>query len=839
MIEANYMNTSIHTFPRRSIYSLPLQFMLVAGLFFGAAITSAETVHAQRVRLEWSMAPRLEQSWEAWNTDTFNYDMDYVYPSDALGWSVTFNLCSSSGGESPIEEYSLTARNVESGYIWEASQNGDCRKRTRLEEDGKYKVTARVKTRDGRSVSHTETIEVKDWLIVIIGDSMSSGEGNPDQPGDYEASIGWLNTESWVPYIEVNEVKTPAVWKDRRCHRSALSGPVLAAKTLEAEDPHSSVTLINLACSGAEITTGLLESYKGMEPPERDHRALPPQVGMLGELVGRDSERGGRKIDVLLTSIGVNDMRFSDIIFECAKNVNNPASDNSGDCLNKLHVDEHLDSLDGKYRRLADQLEQEFEISEVYIAEYPADPIGGEGCGWLDYPAPEVSVSDREAERIQGLGRRLNREIRKAAEAHGWNYVGGMTEAFRGRAYCDDPSYFVGLTESIKVQGPVHGALHPNGKGHRLYKDLLLDAINLGNQSPHPRKRVTLTFKQVKVGSEVKEVPDGDGTNLDLPKGPVKDLPPGHFPDDFDDIDAPNSKSRPQAQPDLQPTVRFYVYEYQNDRPEVHRFRVPTFGKYVDLPSDEFTYTLNMYSDPAPPSHPVAMRLYLLSNGAQVNGYHGAENNYGEGTHELVHQTGKLSVMYTIHVEDLSYDGSNKRLRSITAYTKPNFEGTSQAFTPGVYEADDFWSVGNDRIMSIRIPSRMEVLVCRHRPGVGRPEECKTYAGDARRLDREVMGVSYLSVEDRDNPSRTLVIDGTGSGRTEYVINIKEGSGWLRKNAQLGSVQAGDKISNDWTTARGVVHGGKDAYTFTGELEDIELNGDKEHLTVTVDGEPI
>lgn len=180
-----------------------------------------------------------------------------------------------------------------------------------------------------------------------------------------------------------------------------------------------------------------------------------------------------------------------------------------------------------------------------------------------------------------------------------------------------------------------------------------------------------------------------------------------------------------------------------------------------------------------------------------------------------------------------------KRMHSITAYTEPNFEGNSQTFPPGVYEAGDFWAVGNDRITSIKVPPRMEVLVCKHRPGVGKPEECKIYAKDAKKLDKEVMGVSYLSVEDRDNPGKTLIIDGTEASHTEYVIKIDKGSGWIRKNARQGSIQPSDKISNDRTTAQGVVGGGKDTYTFTGTLKEITLTGDKENVVVAVDDERI
>ncbi|SMO72614.1 hypothetical protein [Fodinibius sediminis] len=180
-----------------------------------------------------------------------------------------------------------------------------------------------------------------------------------------------------------------------------------------------------------------------------------------------------------------------------------------------------------------------------------------------------------------------------------------------------------------------------------------------------------------------------------------------------------------------------------------------------------------------------------------------------------------------------------RRMHSITAYTKPRFGGVSQVFSPGVYEASDFWAVGNDRIASLRVPPRMKVLVCKHRPGVGRPEECKTYTKDRPALDEEVMGVSYLSVEDLDNPGHTLVIDGTEAQRAEYTVRLKEGSGWLRKDAHRGSIQRSDKISDDRTTARGIVGGGKDAYQFTGDLEEVRLSGDEQQVVIKVDGEPV
>jgi len=46
-----------------------------------------------------------------------------------------------------------------------------------------------------------------------------------------------------------------AVWQDQRCDRSGYSGPAQAALALEAADPHTSVTFISFACSGASLNT--------------------------------------------------------------------------------------------------------------------------------------------------------------------------------------------------------------------------------------------------------------------------------------------------------------------------------------------------------------------------------------------------------------------------------------------------------------------------------------------------------------------------------------------------------------------------------------------------------
>jgi len=73
-------------------------------------------------------------------------------------------------------------------------------------------------------------VKLEDFLIVGLGDSNASGEGNPDVPG----------------------LARP-LWEDFRCDRSAQSYQARAASAIEKASDHSSVTFVHLACSGASF----------------------------------------------------------------------------------------------------------------------------------------------------------------------------------------------------------------------------------------------------------------------------------------------------------------------------------------------------------------------------------------------------------------------------------------------------------------------------------------------------------------------------------------------------------------------------------------------------------
>jgi lysophospholipase L1-like esterase len=158
-----------------------------------------------------------------------------------------------------------------------------CVYRLQLPDAEEHQVTLEA---DGESF--TAPVRARDLLVVSIGDSVASGEGDPDGPSLFNPR--WLET---------------------RCHRSLRSGAAQAALALEAGSPHSAVTFLPLACSGATIDRGLLGPFGGVQRNTAlgDLPAQASQVARLQKL---------RRIDALLLSVGANDVYFGPLAEFCA-----------------------------------------------------------------------------------------------------------------------------------------------------------------------------------------------------------------------------------------------------------------------------------------------------------------------------------------------------------------------------------------------------------------------------------------------------------------------------------------------------------------------------------------
>lgn len=184
-------------------------------------------------------------------------------------------------------------------------------------------------------------IRVRDILIAGLGDSIASGEGNPDRPvalSDegfcFRSYLGTASEQYYRPsragYTGGRACEAPdtlhnwqkhgALWFNAACHRSLYSYQTRTAIAIAVEYPHIAVTYLPLACTGATIANGLFGTQRAREcPPDKPYSTCRVTVaGQLGELRAALSaarrRQPGRKLDLVLLSIGANDVYFSGLV---------------------------------------------------------------------------------------------------------------------------------------------------------------------------------------------------------------------------------------------------------------------------------------------------------------------------------------------------------------------------------------------------------------------------------------------------------------------------------------------------------------------------------------------
>jgi GDSL-like Lipase/Acylhydrolase family len=319
---------------------------------------------------------------------------------------------------------------------------------------GTHKVSLNAQLGD-TTYSATREVHLDDLLIVSIGDSVASAEGNPDVPAAFGRN---------------------AIWLQPNCHRSLFSAPAQAALALERGEQGSSVSFVPLACSGAQITSGLLRPYRGIEPAPGG-ALQPSQVGVVNKI----ERRPGFDIDALLISIGANDLGFSHIVEFCLLTVDctrrhfdpghpHAAADASFPTLAD-YVKARIAGLPRLYRRLDDRISRRIPRSRIFITEY-FDPTHAAG-GYCDIPFGADGVDPAEARWAHdNVLAPLNQAVSTAAAANHWQLVGGVAAAFYQHGICAPPAerWVRTLAESFFLHsevGPARltGLLHPNRVG--------------------------------------------------------------------------------------------------------------------------------------------------------------------------------------------------------------------------------------------------------------------------------------------------------------------------------------------------------------------------------------
>ena len=411
----------------------------------------------------------------------------------------------------------------------------------RLAYKSSYKVA--VSSSNGNQADSIE-IKVKDYVIVSMGDSYASGEGNPDVPVLLDPKL------TITPAYDLNGKKidnygvprrrglfngaiqkgSSARWIDRRCHRSIYSPHTRAAIALALSGSrHHAITYLTFACSGAEITDGLFWAQDGQECVDA-HAVIEPQISEVIKALGDRRDRGkysnfgqnlynrgflhssdrflrgllrypshgsrrnkkefrrinklcdswpgkhpfskkvplrrqrlARQIDILMLSIGGNDLGFSQLIAKATINPKLFDIKLIGDALNKIaefkavsktklnrRLDRHLAP---RFSMLKRAINSKLEISQadakrVLFTLYPTPVFDQKGnycktsrkgmtsSSLLKIIGPENSASNFAVDDVQAYANRLETKLRGFARTGNWTVVDSHLTKFRKHGIC-------------------------------------------------------------------------------------------------------------------------------------------------------------------------------------------------------------------------------------------------------------------------------------------------------------------------------------------------------------------------------------------------------------------
>ena len=410
----------------------------------------------------WEMAPRFSSK----NVDANGLVHYYTDPSAVSPqyWTVKATVHEGPGTCDPHAAYSFLAISGPdidpNGDVLPSTADGNCEYDVLFPEQATYQVEV---TPDGAaSAGPPVTVKPRDLLVVGIGDSVASGEGNPDLPA---------------------ALSSVATWENGNCHRSANSFEALSALDLARTAEKlktASVTFVHVACSGASIDDGILTPSSGFLGLDK----IPSQVSQVLTLAN------GRPIDAVIVSAGANDLGFGTIVTFCVMNSNCATKHASGmdpvleSELGTLPavakqmtlgqaVTALLVNLPNDYARLYAALGGALHVepSHVFITQY-FDPTRDSSGAFCTKVAGGITGPDVPWAYYHVVVP-MNLAVAAAANKYGWNLVSGVPAAFRTHGYCANDSWIVSLSQSLSVEGSFAGDMHPNHAGHHAIADLV------------------------------------------------------------------------------------------------------------------------------------------------------------------------------------------------------------------------------------------------------------------------------------------------------------------------------------------------------------------------------
>jgi lysophospholipase L1-like esterase len=408
-------------------------------------------------------------------------------------------------GGPPPREVSITARTklaATTGTFTGHDPPGPWTHTFSVPGPGSYQVSVSTVSPAGVRTLQSKTIVLRDILVVSIGDSAASGEGNPDKPGrpkGFDPDLGWLDL---IPIVGAYtlasglfdalrnvvkkklttlsracgftlEMDPEPVWLERRAHRSLLSGHAIAARMVEKARPGTVVTFLPFGRSGATIEKGLVGEGRGFR--EDSFVFNSSEIEEVARIIGK------RRIEALLIYVGINDIGITDVLTDLTKGDISwipfvGGDDGAHRATAHTHAKDVIAHFPGKFKKLADEITKRLNVRHVYLCEYPSGLFDDQfatpkaGCGLFSSDF-DMDISCADARTIQAINNELNNGLSQAAKDNKWFYVTNIANRFRGRGYCTDvwvERAFNQAEESLGFQGDTLGTVHPNGRGHQI-----------------------------------------------------------------------------------------------------------------------------------------------------------------------------------------------------------------------------------------------------------------------------------------------------------------------------------------------------------------------------------
>lgn len=391
-------------------------------------------------------------------------------------------------------------------------------------------VTVAVKVPDG-SVLNERNIVVDDVLIVAMGDSFASGESNPDRPVTFSASRqmvydptmvrdeiamrsmkqdggvtrfgiastsgnydpktlprrklededkGLFYRQSSDEFEKAFAARGPR-WLSPDCHRSQYGYPFRVGLQLALENPHRSVTLVSLACTGSEITEGLFLDKKAREGAV--NKQVKAQLDQLADLMCRNSpasrtvranynmpvyssgstsienraiakswcapENRKRPIDTVLLSIGGNDVGFSALMLYAMTESAGDLAPIAGAIGQQIRFSPqvsrvYLERLPERMRALRDALRDGFGVQPQRVMQTAYEPIQFDESGGMCGGAPTLGLD---------VHPKLKMDRGRLSETVGFtgDFFTRMTCIANGKVRADCPVMATGLGTGFKL----------------------------------------------------------------------------------------------------------------------------------------------------------------------------------------------------------------------------------------------------------------------------------------------------------------------------------------------------------------------------------------------------